>query len=75
MSTKSGVCNCHKSRKLAQGQFAVRQKKQGNHKEFENEIGVGTLILILSPGCLCRADGAPSETVRGGRHVPEDLRW
>ena len=32
------VCNSHKSRKLAQGKFAVRRKKQGKHREFENEI-------------------------------------
>ena len=30
-----GVCNSHKSCKLAQGKFAVRQ---GKHREFENEI-------------------------------------
>ena len=29
------VCNSHKSHKLAQGKFAVRQ---GKHREFENTI-------------------------------------
>ena len=29
------VCNSHKSRKLAQGKFTVRQ---GKHREFENAI-------------------------------------
>ena len=29
------VCNSHKSRKLAQGKFTVRQ---GKHREFENSI-------------------------------------
>ena len=33
------VCNSHKSRKLAQGKFMV---KQGKHREFENAIWVGT---------------------------------
>ena len=32
------VCNSHKSRTLAQGQFAVKGKKQGKHREFENQI-------------------------------------
>ena len=39
------VCHCHKSRKLAQGQFAVGQ---GKHREFENAIRVGTLVMVLN---------------------------
>ena len=33
------VCHSHKSRKLAEGKFAVRKgKKQGRHREFKNAI-------------------------------------
>ena len=35
LPSQFGVCNSHKSCKLAQGKFAVRQ---GKHREFENEI-------------------------------------
>ena len=39
LPSQFGVCNSHKSHKLAQGKFAVIQgKKQGKHREFENEI-------------------------------------
>ena len=34
--------NSHKSRKLAQVKFAVGQ---GEHREFENEIWLGTLFI------------------------------
>ena len=35
LPSQFGVCNSHKSRKLAKGQFSVRQ---GKHREFENQI-------------------------------------
>ena len=44
LPSQFGVCNSHKSHRLAQGKFAVRQGKQGKHREFENQISVGTLI-------------------------------
>ena len=43
-SAKLVLCNSQKSRTLAQGKFAVGQEK---HREFENEICVGTLILLI----------------------------
>ena len=38
LPSQFGVCNSHKSRKLAQGKFAVRQRKNRENRKFENEI-------------------------------------